>query len=150
MPEDITNQLLSVYFFEGVDALKYLAHQTEKNKDNIYKIISADLFPIISHYNNDPYMIITSAHVAVGSYHVLNILSIIENRLLDALILLESEFGNLDELDIDVSSKSPEEIDKILNKIVVIIYNDHSIDIGDGNKIKDSTIASIIKSNENL
>jgi len=90
-------------------------------------------------------MIITSAQVIVGSHHIINIISTIENKLLDALILLENEFGNLDELDIDTSTKTPEEISKLTKELIVIIYNDQSVNIGDGNKIKDSNIASLIE-----
>ena len=68
--------------------------------------------------------------------------SVIENRLLDALLLLEKEFGVLDDLDIDTTAKSPEEIDTIAKKVYVIVYNDKSIHIGDGNKIKDSAITT--------
>ena len=51
-----------------------------------------------------------------------------------------SEFGNLDDLDIDTSVKSPEDIQEIAEKVCVIVYNDHSVHIGDGNKIKDTSI----------
>ena len=59
-------------------------------------------------------------------------------------INLEKQFGNLDELDIDVDSKSKQEIKEITNHIYVMIYNDQSITIGDKNKIKNSNIISKI------
>lgn len=145
MPEDMVDKLLSISLYEGVDALNHLVQQNEKAEGNVGKIIPADLFSAISLYNNDPYMIITSAQVIVGSHHIINIISTIENKLLDALILLENEFGNLDELDIDTSTKTPEEISKLTKELIVIIYNDQSVNIGDGNKIKDSNIASLIE-----
>ncbi len=61
------------------------------------------------------------------------------------LMILEKEFGSLDELDIDTTSKSDEEIEDINNRILVLVYNDNSVSIGDGNKMKDTTIASEIK-----
>ena len=83
--------------------------------------------------------------MVVFSEHIIsNIFSNIENKLLDILILLEREFGSLDELDIDVTTKSEEELKNINNQILVLIYNDYSVSIGDGNKIKDTTIASAI------
>ncbi len=69
----------------------------------------------------------------------------IESKLLDILMILEKEFGSLDELDIDTTSKSDEEIEDINNRILVLVYNDNSVSIGDGNKMKDTTIASAIK-----
>ena len=65
-----------------------------------------------------------------------------ENRLLDTLILLEKRFGVLDGLDIDVESRSAEEMREIVEKVSVIIYNDSSVNIGDGNTIKGSSLES--------
>lgn len=49
-------------------------------------------------------------------------------------MILEKEFGNLDSLDIDVSGKSEEELHKISEKMVVVIYNDNRVTVGNGNK----------------
>ena len=130
---------MRVPFYDGVNALKQL-----DNSDNgqLARPIPADMFPYIAKYNNDPYMNIVAARVVVSTHCVTNMFSVIENRLLDALLLLEKEFGVLDDLDIDTTAKSPEEIDTIAKKVYVIVYNDKSIHIGDGNKIKDSAITT--------
>ena len=140
MPEEVKEELLSIYLFEGVDALKHLIQINEKSEKRLGKQIPADYFPVFNKYNNDPFMIITSARVEVSMHNLANIISIIENKLLDSLLLLEKEFGNLDELDIDLSGKSSSEIEEIANKISVLIYNDNSITIGDKNKIQDTSI----------
>ena len=93
----------------------------------------------------EDYMNIISARVVIGSQFVQNIFSVIENKLLDIFMILEKEFGNLDSLDIDVSGKSEEELHKISEKMVVVIYNDNRVTVGNGNKIKDSNIASSIE-----
>lgn len=90
-------------------------------------------------------MVITSARVIFGPQCISNIFSVVENRLLDILILMEKEFGNLDELDIDVSSKTQEELETITDKMIFTIYNDNRVTIGNGNKIKDSDIASSLE-----
>ena len=90
-------------------------------------------------------MNIISARVVIGSQFVQNIFSVIENKLLDIFMILEKEFGNLYSLDIDVSGKSEEELHKISERMVVVIYNDNRVTVGNGNKIKDSNIASSIK-----
>ena len=144
MPENIKDTLLSVYFCEGIDALKQLAERSDAEGSQLGKEIPADFFPVLATYNKDPFMNVIAARVVVGSHHIHNIFSTIENRLLDAFILLEKEFGNLDDLDLDASSKTPEEVRDIADKITVIVYNDHSVNIGDGNKIRGSTIASSI------
>lgn len=70
---------------------------------------------------------------------VVNALSVIENKLLDILLVLEKEFGSLDDLDIDISNKSKAELQDVATQITYII-NDNSVIIGDGNKIKDLQI----------
>lgn len=142
MPEDIKKEMLSIKFNEGVEALKQLADEYSTGDKKLGKVIPADFFPAIASFNNDPYMIITSAHVTVATHSIYNIFSMIESKLLDTLLLLEKEFGNLDELDLDTSSKSPEELSQISDKITVIIYNDYSVNVGDNNKIKNSEIGS--------
>ncbi len=89
-------------------------------------------------------MIITSATVNFNMPDVYNIFPKVENKLLDILRYLEKQFGNLDDLDIDLDSKSKDEVNEIKSHIYVIIYNDQSISIGDNNKIKNSTIVSKI------
>ena len=89
-------------------------------------------------------MIITDARVELNMPQILNIFSKVESILLDILFYLEKQFGNLDELDIDTDSKNEEELKEIIQHIQVIIYNDHKVSVGDNNKIKDSTVSSVI------
>lgn len=145
MPDELKDTLLTVYFREGVGALRELADKCAATDNRIEKPIDADFFPAIAHYNDDPYMMITSASVEIASQCIQNVFSNIENKLLDVLYLLEKEFGLLDDLDIDVCSKSVEEKEGIVKQLQVIIFNDNSVSIGNGNKIKDSSIASSIK-----
>ncbi len=145
MPDDIKEPLLSVKFHESVEALRMLTEKSKGVGSEIAKTIPADVFSTIAGFNNDPCMMIISARVIVGEHIVSNIFSVIENKLLDMLMILEKEFGCLDELDIDTTAKSEEEIEAINNKILVLVYNDNRVSIGDGNKIKDSTIASEIE-----
>lgn len=140
MPADVIDEFLSVPFYDGVSALKQLVENSDNGQ--LARPIPADLFPFIAKYNNDPYMNIVTARVVVSTHCVTNMFSVIENRLLDALLLLEKEFGILDDLDIDTTVKSPEEIQTIARQIYVIVYNDQSVHIGDGNRIKDTDIST--------
>lgn len=141
MPKDIKELLLKIEFRDGIDSLKELYESSKSKKSDLVKAISADFYPMIRKYNNDPYMIITSANVYFSPESINNIFSVIENKLLDVLILLEKKFGSLDELDIDTSNLSTDQIKDIVSQIRVIVYNDNSITIGDGNKIKDTSIS---------
>ncbi len=58
--------------------------------------------------------------------------------------MLEKEFGVLDDLDINWDSKTENEQNVIIEKIIVI-FQDNFVTIGDGNKIKDTIIASSIE-----
>lgn len=144
MADEFKEVLLRMEFQEGVESLKKLAEKSQAAGIQISKPITADLFSVIEACNNDQYMMITSARVVVSEHIISNIFSILENKLLDMLMILEKEFGCLDELDIDTTAKSEKEIEAINNRILVLVFNDNSITIGDGNKIKDTTIASDI------
>ena len=140
MPAADVDDFLRVSFYDGVNALKQLIEKSDNNQ--LAKPIPADFFPYIAKFNNDPFMNIVAARGVVSTHCVTNIFSVIESRLLDALLLLEKEFENLDDLDIDTSVKSPEDIQEIAKKVCVIVYNDHSVHIGDGNKINDTSIST--------
>lgn len=60
---------------------------------------------------------------------------------MDILLLLEKEFGCLDELDIDFTNKANEESVVIQNNIYNIMMDNH-IEIGDSNKIIKSNIST--------
>lgn len=145
MPDKNQQILLTTEMTQGIEALKRMVEDSEKSDTRtLAKSIPADVYPYIAHCNNDPYMIITTASVELNMPQILNIFSKVESVLLDVLYYLEKQFGNLDELDIDVGSKNAEELSGIINHIQ-LIYNDHSVSIGDNNKIKDSSIFSTIK-----
>ena len=55
-------------------------------------------------------------------------------------IKLDKEYGCLDELDIDITEKDPEEVRKINAMIINYIFEDRSIKIGDKNRIDGTEI----------
>lgn len=145
MPDEFQESLLQISFRQSVEALRKLAESTAIKDGQLGKVVPADLFPSIASFNNDPYMMITSARVIIGEQCISDIFFAVENRLLDVMLLLEKEFGNLDELDLDVTTKTPDQLKNIAERIILIVYNDQSVTIGNNNKIKNSTIASNIE-----
>ena len=133
-------ELLTLSLREGIEALSSFL----ENNKTLYKSIPADFYPIIAAANGNLGMIIQQAVVELHMPKALNIFSVVANKLLDILLLLEKSFGILDELDIDISSKDAAEICEISRQITVIIY-DNSVTIGDNNEIIDSEIASLIE-----
>ena len=83
--------------------------------------------------------IIYEAEVETDTSQVMN--PVVENLLLETFLLLEKEFGVLDDLDIDWDSKTEDEQNVIVERLIIILQ-DNSVFVGDGNKIKNSTIAS--------
>ena len=79
-----------------------------------------------------------SACIEVSDIAVTEIISTVENKIMDILVALEDEFGVLDNLEIDLSSTADKEIKKTQQIIYNIIYDNH-IEIGNNNKIKDSS-----------
>lgn len=64
-----------------------------------------------------------------------NVVNNVKTKLLQSLICLDKMYGSLDELDIDTSNKSPEEVERINNMIVNYIYGDAKINVkNDGEK----------------
>lgn len=142
MPKDDRYKIIVTEMTDGIEALHRMVFESEQSSaKGLVRSISADLYPYIAHCNDDLGMIITSANVKLNMSQILNIFSKVENTLLDILYYLEKQFGNLDELDIDIDNKSEKELKEITQHIQVI-YNDHSVSIGDNNSIKNSMIST--------
>nr|WP_308743154.1 hypothetical protein [uncultured Anaerocolumna sp.] len=69
-----------------------------------------------------------------------NTVNTVKTLLLKVLIQLDKSYGCMDDLDIDITNKTPEEVTKLNTIINNYIFNDNSIKIGDKNKIKDTDI----------
>ena len=146
LPDEIKEDILTIKIRQGIEALKGVIAESEKNNNSrLMKPIPAEYYPYIAQANNDLGMMIATASVELNMPKVLNIFPKVESKLLDILSYLEKQFGNLDDLDIDIESKSEKELNNIINHIHVLIYNDKSVTLGDNNKIKNSNIASSIK-----
>lgn len=145
LPDEIKEDILTIKIRQGIEALKGVIAKSEKNNNRLMKQIPPEYYPYIAQANNDLGMMITTASVELNMPKVLNIFPKVESKLLDILSYLEKQFGNLDDLDINIESKSEKELNNIINHIHVLIYNDKSVTLGDNNKIKNSNIASSIK-----
>ena len=90
----------------------------------------------------------TSIWQAYDSVIIDSILSNIKSKLLSILLTLEVAYGILDDLDID-TSKSAKNMNRVTTaSILQIIFNDNGIKMGDGNKLKKSSIFNRGKSND--
>jgi hypothetical protein len=143
LPTDQKNMILITNITQGIEALKEMTKKnSETTNGGLAKPIPADFYGLIAHANNNMGMVISSARVVLNMPQVLTIFPKVESKLIDILSYLEKQFGNLDELDIDIETKSIEELENIKAQIYVMIYNDSSITLGDNNKMKDVKIIS--------
>lgn len=60
-----------------------------------------------------------------------NVINKVKSKLLQSLIYLDKMYGSLDDLDVDTSSKTPEEINQINMTVVNYIYKDIKITVAD-------------------
>lgn len=82
----------------------------------------------------------TSIYQTVPLNFLQNILSQIKTILMNIFLKLDKEYGCLDNLDVDTTVKTPEEVEKINKVVNNYIFVDNSINVGDKNKLKDSGI----------
>lgn len=81
---------------------------------------------------------IISASRELSIYAYTNILGKIKTKVLQILIELEKEYGNLDNYCIDFNEKPLEK--SVVKNITNIIYTDNSVHIGNDNKIEKSNV----------
>ncbi len=134
-PDVVKEHTRNVFFREGVSALGKL----KDSSGSVYMSIPGDLLLPIQKYSAVSMTYLMSAGIEVSDTVPYSILSTIENKAMDILLLLEKEFGCLDDLSIDLSQTDNQEIDRIAKSITVVIYDNH-IEIGDQNTIKNSTL----------
>lgn len=145
MEENIKDEFLAIRVIYGIESLQQFVEQCKKNGSNIVYAIPADLYGYIAKCNNAlGTMAIISANTEISLVEIVNIFSIVENKLIDILLYLEKEFGTLDDLDIEIGNKTEDELQKIVENINLYIYTDNSITIGNDNKLKNSDIASLL------
>lgn len=133
IPEVIKECTEKVHFRESISSLKRL--QSADGRVNLS--IPGNLLPSIQGCAAVSMTYLMSACIEVSDIAVTEIISTVENKIMDILIALEAEFGVLDSLDIDLSGTKDKDIEKTRQIICNIIYDNH-IEIGNNNKIKDS------------
>lgn len=137
-PEDLKEYCTKVELRDSVSGLDGLM----KMESPFGMQINSINLPCVQSYTAFHIDALLNAIVEVSKPSIHDVMAHVENATLDVLLMLEKEFGNLDELDVDLSSKSDDEIKEIENNIYLILYQDNSITIGDNNRIDDSTIST--------
>lgn len=84
----------------------------------------------------------TSIYQTVPLNFLQRIMSKIKTTLMNVFLKLDKEYGCLDDLDVDTSAKTPDEVASINRVVNNYIFVDNSINMGDKNKIEGSDIHS--------
>lgn len=134
LPEEVRNTLDYVEVKHSIRSLKEL-----ENKEISFPI-PPNLYPYIMKYSAISMTGLLDAKLDMGITTVSEIISSVENKVLDAMLILENQFGCLDDLDIDLKGTADTEVKEIEKQLLVVIFNDNSINIGDKNKITESQI----------
>ncbi|MEY8584546.1 hypothetical protein [Ligilactobacillus animalis] len=99
-----------------------IIEDTIKNKNEVaFNLI--DCAGIISN-NSDGMIKCVSLEQVISKTTFLRILSSVKTKLIQVLLDLEKEFGSLDNLDIDISDKSADELSKVNAEITRKLYFD--------------------------
>lgn len=130
--KELLEKLGNQRFPESISTIEEFASNDNKSigKDltylagNVYKNTKIQCFSIYMNYTKE---------VFIG------ILSSIRTKLLEIFIMLDKEFGNLDDLDVDTSGKNL----KDLNEKINVIFQNNSINIGDNNNFKKSFLKKL-------
>ena len=130
VPEELLENLLTASFECGVMALETLV---EQNNGALIKPVTVDYYPYF--FKALGHQSIAQINVRFDDTVPANILSCIENRILDIFYLLEQQGCDLDEMNVANVKNT-----NIVATINQLIYSDNHITIGDGNEFAKTTL----------
>lgn len=134
LPKELKEAIVNIQVYNDIETIK---NSIDKNI-TMGKPIPPEVCSIIS----KTYSIwLSSATVKIDTTQLMSIIKQVEKKTLDILLELEKDFGNLDELDVDLSNVDKSIISEVNQNIIAIIY-DKSVTIGDSNKIEESNFNS--------
>ena len=102
LPDDIRDAVEEVVFCEAIAAINSMEGQ------KLGKIILPEFYSYLTKGTNISQ--ITSAKVTINNSAPIELIVAVENRILEILVLLEKEFGNLNDLDINCDTKTEQEL----------------------------------------
>ena len=134
LDKEMRDSIKRINIFNDIETIQKSIDSDEK----MGKPLPPEICSLISSTCN---LAITRATVNIDSSQLMSIIKNVEKRTLDILLKLEKEFGNLDELDINVENYGDDELQGFNKSLITIIY-DNSTTIGNNNEIKSSSFKS--------
>lgn len=134
LEKSVRDSIKQINIFNDIDTIQKSINSNEK----MGKPLPPEICTLISNTCN---LAITRATVIIDNSQLMSIIKNVENKTLDILLKLEKEFGNLDELDVNIDGYETEEL-KTFNQNLFTLIFDHSTSIGNDNKIEKSNFQS--------
>lgn len=131
LPKDVRDSLLTLHLTDGLLGIKSLI----ESDGTIGKSVTTEFCHSISKEG----LFITGMNVIFSVNQIQGVIANIKNKLMNILLKIEKEFGNLDSLDTFAEETDTQALQSIEQYIINVIF-DESIKIGDNNKIKSSDI----------
>lgn len=134
------NQVISLNNFDS-SVWKNIQYKCTEGIKTIQDLAEGKSSPAINlfdyqHYlKGCDYVEVTDVHMDLTPYSFQKILDTVSMQLLDILIKLDKELGNLDDLDVTVDDSKKDKIDKMIN-----LFADSITIIGDNNEIERTKI----------
>ena len=137
LPLNSNNEhIIEITTYPCRDSIAAIERMMNKEDGSLMSIIPMAAYPYLQE-NVRINGYIQNAKVIYASHQFSDIYSAIKNKVLDILLTLEQESGNLDTYDLNITDTTRQ---KIIPIILNILYKDNSITIGNNNKIKDTNI----------
>ena len=134
LDNEMRNAIKRINIFNDVETIQ---KAIDLNKP-MGKPLPPEICSLISQTCN---LVVTRATVKIDETRLMSIIKTVEKRTLDILLRLEKEFGNLDELDINIDRYGNENLHDFNQSLITIAF-DNSTKIGNDNKIKSSNFQS--------
>ncbi len=147
LPEELQDSIRQMKFFHSIATLESM--KNERNIGILETILPAELTLVIERNikkKGNPYFQLFKARKYTSISILTDILSIVRSKLLDFMLKIDEEFGNLTE--IEELRKKNDVISAIVNQTIVTAGDGSIINTGDNSKIKAKI--SIEKGNKEL
>ncbi|RUL51097.1 AbiTii domain-containing protein [Lysinibacillus antri] len=140
--KEMIDEMLTLNVRDGISTIE--KNLNSKNRDRLGKPIATEICHTISNYE----LQILSMTIRYAANDFEAILSKVKGKIVDIIMVLEKNFGSsaIDEMDISEQViDDPEKREEAATYINQLVYNENptSIELGNKNKIKNSTIGKL-------
>lgn len=139
VPDGLKDTYNNHTFRQGISQIIDQYKATQQKEEHIGIPIQPELFYYFEKGTN---MHLTSAYFCCSPFDLCKIIDAVRTRIIELLMLLEKNFGNLDELDIEINAYKEKEVKKLQEACAMVIQGNNSGDtyIITNSKIKKSNV----------